>query len=143
MPELNYEQLLTTENIIQTAPQNEINKNFNTESRDNSIMHILCTIGEDKKIENNKISNNPDTDLIREKKESSIAISPKINANNHWKNSSLITNPSLNNNNNINNEIIKSLAINLKSSDLVTPKNFQNKFVLLDSGKEINSKQKF
>ena len=72
---------------------------------------------------------------MKEKKESSVVLSPNLHTSN-WKNSSLVNNPG-SYNGNLN---IKNLAINMKSNnDLVTPKNFQNKFVLIDSAKDINS----
>jgi len=116
-------------------------KNFNSDSRDNSIMNILCTIGENKITNEDSFNKINDKDSIGDKKEKSKAISPKNNFNNYWKNSSLINNPNSTNNFNFNlsTNNPQNIQSNLKNRDINTPKNIQNKFILLDSGKDVNN----
>lgn len=105
LPELDYEGFLTCENLIPNIAQKAVEKNFPSDSRDNSIVNILCTIGENKTNSDdyfqNKISEKEstrrDNNLIV-----SGGITPKLNSNNHWKNSSLINNPGSSGNLNFN-----------------------------------------
>lgn len=144
LPELDYEGLLTSDNPNQKSLQKAIEKQFTSDSRDNSIVNILCTIGENKTnaedSSNNKFA---EKESMRTEKDFilSSAISPKLNANNNqWKNLSLVNNPGSNSNLNLNGNInINNLGINLKTNDLITPKTFQNKFVLLESANDMNS----
>ena len=138
---MEYESLLTSENFNTNLALKAIEKNFTSDSRDNSIANILYTIGENKINREDSSNNIAEKDTTRrEKEDASNALSSKMNTNSHWKNSSLINNrgSSSNFNFNLNTNSNNNNAINLKPSELITPKNFQNKFVLLDSAKEIS-----
>lgn len=132
--------MLTSENLNSNLAQKGYENNFTADSHNNSIVNILCTISENKNNCEDSPKKNADKLLTRrEKKNTSNALSPKLASNNHWQNSSLINNPGSSvkislNPNNINN----NFALNLKSDDLITPKNFQNKVVLLETTKEAN-----
>lgn len=104
-------------------------------------MNILCTIGENKNTNEDSFNKITEKDSLGEKKEKAKAISPKNNFNNHWKNSSLINNPSCSNNFNFNlsTQNPQKIQSNLKTKEINTPKNLQNKIILLDSGKDINN----
>jgi len=161
LPELNYEALLTSENIICNPAQFGIEKHFTSDdSRENSIVNILCTIGGEIKTNEeddccNKITEKENVRTEKDLLVSSSALSPKHYIsnnnikNNHYKSSSLINNKGLSNSNlNLNLNTVNSVnsnnnnALNLKSANgLITPKTFQNKFVIVESAKDmINSK---